>query len=177
MEEKFTYKSEYLDVFCLIFIVAGFGLGLFIGLSHSYAAIIVFVAFVAAFALLSVFLYSLRGRFLADDSSVSFYLMSKEVNISYDMIKSVEINREFIKTSRLSDKIFRCVETIKLTCESGEYRFSAFVEIDPEAAAQSPRLLAEQLTKSKFSRHKDYINEKTGGRLAESAPEKRRIPE
>lgn len=172
MEEKFTYKSEYFDVFCLISIVVGSGLGLFMGLSRSYTAIILFVAFAAAFALLSVLLYNLRGRFLADDSSVSFYLMSKEVNISYNMIKSVEINREFIKTSRLSDEIFRCIETIKFTCESGRYRFSAFVEIDPEAAAQSPNLLAERLAQSKFSRLKDHINEKTGGRLAESAPEK-----
>lgn len=164
MKEKFIYKSGWLDFFVFLCLISG--------IVFAIVSWTVLLVFFAAFIFLSIFLSNMSGQFCADDNSVSFNLVFKKINIPYDSIKSAEVSREFIRGGRLTGEAYRCIETIKFTCESGEYCFSTFIGVDSEAVAKAPELLAEQFAQSKFSRLKNYIDEKTGGRITNSAPDK-----
>lgn len=164
MKENFTYKSEWLDFFVFLCLIVGIVLAMV-----SWIAVLVFLT---AFMLSSVLLLNMTGEFCAGDSSVSFNLIFRKIKIPYDSIKSMEVSREFVRGGRLTGEAYRCIETIKFICESDEYCFSTFIDVDSEAVAKAPELLAEQFAQSKFSRLKKYIDEKTGGRITNSVPDK-----
>lgn len=151
MNEKFTYKSEWFDIFIVLYLIAAIAATVF-----SYIAGLILAVAVAP---LSILFFNAPGRFTADDSSVSFRLIFKKTEIPYGSIKSIELSREFIK-GQLRGEGDRCIETIKFICGNDEYSFNSFIEVDMEAVAKAPGLLAEQFAQSKFSRLKSYIDER-----------------
>lgn len=151
MNEKFTYKSEWFEIFIFLWVIAAVAATIF----SYFAGLIVAVVGTP----LSILFFNVPGRFTADDSSVSFRLIFKKTEIPYSSIKSIELSREFIK-GQLRGEGDRCIETIKFTCDNGKYSYNSFIEVNMEAVAKAPEQLAEQFSQSKFSRLKSYIDER-----------------
>lgn len=140
MKEKFIYKSDWFDFFVFLCLISGIVLVIV-----SWTALLVFFV---AFIFSSIFLFNMSGQFCADDNSLSFNLVFKKINIPYDSIKSAEVSHEFIRGGRLTGEAYRCIETIKFTCESGKYRFSTFIDVDSEAVAKLPSCWRNSLRKA-----------------------------
>ncbi|SFC56074.1 hypothetical protein [Ruminococcus albus] len=98
--------------------------------------------------------------FDANDTQVTFSCLGKNTVIRYGEIKDMKIerrNNEFKTRSGIQ----RCyVETLTITTASETHVFSAKMDIDYDKVAANPAELTVQFENSKFSRLKNYIEER-----------------
>ena len=164
MKEKYAYDPVKEDTHAIDGLVyfASIALIVFLFMKHSDLEkrtflILVFIAVSMLVCFIGRFIVPMR--FVADDSSVSFYRVLRK-KIPYSSIKSIDLRTETRSYSKKSGlkriEYIYTVEIITFHCENGDHSFAG--EMIPSHEITKPSGVSEEdIANSKFKRLKAFI--------------------
>ena len=103
---------------------------------------------------------SAQAGFTADEHTVTFRYLLKKTVIAYENIKSIEVKAEY-REERGKGINRYYAEVITFHCADGkDYTFAGKLDTDFEEILKDPSYLQKLTEHSKFSRLKNYIEER-----------------
>ena len=166
MKEKYDYDTVKNSVMDGLLFYAGVGLMIYLLGNGSDLERQTFwiLTFISVFALALFFgRIAVNARFIADENSVTFYRVFRK-KIAYSSIKSIDLRTETrsAKKKETRYETVTCtgvIEIITFHCDDGDHSFAGIL-VPPHDTSEPSGVSAEDMANSKFSRLKNYIEER-----------------